>query len=81
MEAPESKYRGKRHAAKRDRIKADYLVEPTNLLGRWKQRRAERWLVNDSVGRVGSSLEDSREIADEARRRWRQWRAEQLGGR
>ena len=81
MEAPQSRYGGKRHAAKRERMKAAYLIEPANLLGRWKQRRAERWLVQDSIGLVGTSLEDSRAIRDEVRRRWRQWRAEELGGR
>jgi hypothetical protein len=59
-------------------MKADYLLEPTTLRERWKQRRAERWLVDDSMGLRASSLEDTRNQAREVRERWREWRATQL---
>ena len=78
MKAPPSHYRGKRHDAKRERMKADYLIEPANALERWRQRRAERWLVYDSLGLAASSLIDTRKHTSEMRDRWRQWRAAQL---
>jgi hypothetical protein len=81
MEPPESSYVGKRHAAKLERMKADYLIEPTSFRERWKHRRAERWLVNDSLGIVATSLLDTRELANDARERWRRWRAMELRGR
>ena len=71
----------RRRAAKRERMKADYLIEPTNSRERRKQRRAERWLVYDTLGLKASSLEDTRELADDARERWREWRAVQRGER
>jgi hypothetical protein len=76
---PESAYKGERHAAKRERMKADYLIEPTSFLERWRQRRAERWLVTDALGILATSLEDTRKESDEARQRWREWRAAQRG--
>src|SRR5919198_5857139 len=71
----------RRRAAKRERMKADFLIEPTNSRERRKQRRAERWLVYDTLGLKASSLEDTRELADDARERWREWRAGGGGGR
>jgi hypothetical protein len=68
-----------RRAARRERMKADYLIEPATTRERWRVRRAERWLVYDSLGGWATSLEDSRERADEARAKWRHWRAVQLG--
>jgi hypothetical protein len=80
MEPPASRYQGKRHAAKLERMKADYLIEPTSFFERRRQRRAERWLVTDAMGSRASSLEDTREQSDEARKQWREWRAAQLTG-
>jgi hypothetical protein len=68
-----------REKAKLERMKADYLMEPTNLVERVKQRRAERWLVNYAVGPVGSTLYDTRKLSDKARSRWRLWRAAKRG--
>jgi hypothetical protein len=79
MEPPESLFTGKQNEAKRQRMMAAYLVEPSGWLGRWKQRRAERWLVADSMGPAGTSLYDTRKQQDEIRERWRQWRAAELG--
>jgi hypothetical protein len=79
VDAPESRYKGKRHAAKVKRMKADYLTEPRTRRERWKQRRAERWLVYDSIGSRATSLADTREYVDAMRERWRRWRAAQLG--
>jgi hypothetical protein len=79
MATPDARVPDTRLAARLERMKADYLIEPTNLLERWKQRRAERWLVNFSVGRLASSLEDTRPQAAAARAKWRLWRAGQLG--
>jgi len=59
---------------------AAYLVEPKSRRERWRQRRAESWLVADSLGLAASSLHDTREQDAEMRRRWRRWRAEELGG-
>jgi hypothetical protein len=71
----------RRRAAKRERMKADFLIEPTNSRERRKQRRAERWLVYDTLGLKASSLEDTRGLADDVREHWREWRAVQLGQR
>jgi hypothetical protein len=79
MQPPGSGFKGKRHAAKRERMMAAYLAQPTSRRERWRQRRAESWLVNDSLGLAASSLHDTREQQAEMRERWRAWRAEQLG--
>jgi len=78
MDAPPSRFEGKRHQAKLQRMKAAYLIEPGSVLERWKQRRAERWLIADSMGPAGTSLHDTREHQAALREQWRQWRAAQL---
>jgi len=57
------------------RMKADFVIEPTNLAERFKQRRAERWLVRFSVGSIASTLYDTRPQSQAAREKWRLWRA------
>jgi hypothetical protein len=81
METVERSWMERRHAAKLERMKADYLIEPTNRFERWRQQRAERWLVYDSLGIIASSLEDTRKATDDMRQRWREWRAKELAGR
>lgn len=68
-----------RQAAKLQRMKAEYLMVPTNLLERWKQRRAESWLVRYSVGPIASTLYDTRKLAAGERSKWRLWRAAKHG--
>lgn len=79
MDAPKSGFHGRRHAAKRERMMAVYLLDASGRLGRWRQRRAESWLVHDSLGLASSSLHDTREQETAMRERWRAWRAEQPG--
>jgi hypothetical protein len=79
MDAPKSGFHGRRHDSKRERMMVVYLLDPSGWLGRWRQRRAESWLVHDSLGLAASSLYDTRPQEAEMRERWRRWRAEQLG--
>ncbi len=68
-----------RQMAKLEHMKANYLMVPTNLLERWKQRRAESWLVHYSVGPVASTLYDTRKLSAKERSKWRVWRAAKHG--
>jgi hypothetical protein len=79
MQPPDSRWKGTKNAAKREQMMAAYVSEPRTVLGRWKQRRAESWLVNDSIGPAATSLHDTREQEAAMRERWRQWRAARLG--
>ena len=68
-----------RQKAKLERMKAEYLMVPTNVLERWRQRRAESWLVHYSVGPIASTLYDTRKLAAKERSKWRLWRAAKHG--
>jgi hypothetical protein len=81
VETVERSWIDRRHAAKLERMKASYLIEPANRFERWRHKRAERWLVYNSLGLLASSLLDTRKDADAMRRRWREWRAQELAHR
>jgi hypothetical protein len=75
MAAPEQTGANAKTVERVRRMKADYVIEPTNLVERFKQRRAERWLVQFSVGSIASTLYDTRPQSEAARAKWRLWRA------